>query len=102
VSIYAVAEHHTVHTCPADPQPHAIYIHRRIINVTPGRACHQPVTIRLGTTTAVIPCWRHGPRERQCAACRTIITVVQVTITDLGHQAGTGQPAAPHPKGIAA
>jgi hypothetical protein len=95
VTVYAIAEHHLVHTCPANPQPHAVDIQRGIIHAAPGRPCQQPVTIRIGNTTAVIPCGRHETSARQCGACRPLITIVQVTMTDLGYQAGTGQQSAP-------
>jgi len=94
VSIYAIAEHHAVHTCPANPQPHPIDIGRRIIHITPGRPCQTPVTIRLGARTVTVPCGRHEPYDRQCGACRTIATVTQVTTTDLG-PAPLGLPPAP-------
>ena len=98
MSVYAVAEHHQVHTCPAESGPHSIHITRRILSVRPGRACRNPVTIRVGTTTATIPCGRHEPRARQCGACRTLITVTAVTATDLG-PAPLG--LAPAPAGMA-
>lgn len=94
MTVYAIAEHHLVHTCPANPEPHSVDIQRRIVHAAPGRPCQQPVTVRLGNTTAVIPCGRYHPYDRQCGACRPIITIVQVTTTDLGHQAGTGYPPA--------
>ena len=92
MSVYAIAEHHHVHTCPTNPQP--IHITRRILSVQPGRACQNPVTIRVGTTTATIPCGRHEPHARQCGACRTLITITAVTATDLG-PAPLGLPPAP-------
>jgi hypothetical protein len=95
MTIYAVAEHHTVHTCPADPEPHSVIVDRQILNLTPGRPCQNPVTIRLGGRAAVVPCGQHEPQDRQCGACRTIVTIVQVTTTDLGAQRATGQQPAP-------
>jgi hypothetical protein len=89
VSVYAIAVHHLVHTCPANPDPHPIDTTRRIIHTAPGQPCRQPVTIHVGNTTVAIPCGRHEPYDRQCGACRPLITTVQVTATDLGHQAGT-------------
>jgi hypothetical protein len=89
MSIYAVAVHHLMHTCPANPTPHPIDTTRRVVNVVAGRPCQAPVTIRIGDTTAVIPCGRHEPDDRQCGACRSMVTTIAVTTTDLGHQGPT-------------
>ena len=94
MSVYAIAEHHGVHTCPVEAGPHSVHVTRRIINARPGRACQNPVTIRVGQRTAVIPCGRHEPLARQCGACRTLVTITQVTATDLG-PAPLGMPPAP-------
>jgi hypothetical protein len=79
VTIHNIDLCHVTHTCPADEQPHPIDIRRRVYHVTPGGPCRNPSTIRSGSTTAVIPCGRHEPTERQCAACRTV--VIERTIT---------------------
>jgi hypothetical protein len=84
-----------VHTCPANPDRHPFDTTRHVLHAAPGRACQQPVTIRVGGRTVALPCGRHNPPDRQCGACRPVITILQVTTTDLGHQAGTGQPPAP-------
>ncbi|GIH14698.1 hypothetical protein [Rugosimonospora africana] len=87
MTIYAVAVHHLMHTCPADPTPHPVSTTRTVVNVVPGRPCQTPVTIRCGHTTAVIPCGRHEPPDRQCGACRTAVTTTQITTTDLDQYA---------------
>ncbi len=86
MSIHAVTVHEYRHTCPADPTPHPVATYRQVVHVAPGRPCQSPVTIRIGDTTATIACGRHEPADRQCAACRTVVTIQSVTATDLGHQ----------------
>jgi hypothetical protein len=90
VTIYQVDEHHRAHICPADPQPHTITIERTIVHITDGGPCRTPVTIRCGNRTVVIPCGRHEPAHRQCAACRVIITTGTVTVEHLGAVSRTG------------
>jgi hypothetical protein len=86
MSIYAVEIVHLVHTCPGDPEPHPVSTWRRIIHTTPGRPCLTPITVHCGNQTAAIPCGRHEPTERQCANCRTIITIHKVTIRHLNSE----------------
>lgn len=74
MSIYLVAIEHVMHECPAEQEPHPYDTRHTILAVTPGRACTTPVTIRIGNTTATIPCGTHEPSERQCGNCRNIIT----------------------------
>jgi hypothetical protein len=74
VSIYLVVVQETLHTCPAQPEPHPVDTTRTILTVTPGRACLTPVTIHCGQTTALIPCGRHRPADMRCGNCRTTIT----------------------------
>lgn len=81
MTIYAIAVHHFVHTCPANPEPHPTDTTRRIIHTAPGQPCRQPVTIRIGNIAATIPCGRHEPYDRQCGACRPIITTIQIANT---------------------
>jgi hypothetical protein len=83
VTIHVVAIHHTTHTCPADPDPHAVDTRRTVLAVIDGGPCRAPVTIRCGDTIVEIPCGRHEPRERQCGACRIIVTEHTVTSTHL-------------------
>ncbi len=80
MTIHVVDITRTLHTCPADSDPHPVDIRRSILAVIPGGPCRTPVTIRCGTTTAVIACGRHKPADAQCPACR--ITVTEHTITD--------------------
>lgn len=86
MSIYAVAVHHYLHTCPASAEPHPIDTRRTLVHVTPGRPCTRPVIIRCGAVSVTVPCGRHEPVDQQCGSCRTMVTVVSVTITDLGYQ----------------
>jgi hypothetical protein len=86
VTIHLVDIHVVTHTCPADPQPHAIDTRQTVLHTTPGRPCLTPVTVHGATATVVIDCARHEPHERQCANCRTIITVRTVTTEHLGYQ----------------
>jgi hypothetical protein len=103
VTIYLIDIHDITHTCPADPEPHTIDSRRRIVHVTPGRPCLTPVTIHSANDVATIPCSRNEPSERQCANCRTIITVRHHTAEFRGYQGPepkTARPAtgiAPHP-----
>ena len=84
MSIYRIAVHQTTHTCPGEPTPHVTAIHRRVLTVIDGGPCRAPVTVRCGDTTVTIACGRHEPTDRQCPACRTIIT--EHTITTSHHQ----------------
>lgn len=83
MTIHVIAVHHTTHTCPADLEPHPIDTRRTVLAVIDGGPCRTPVTIRCGNTTVEIPCGRHEPRERQCGACRIIVTEHTVTSTHL-------------------
>jgi hypothetical protein len=89
VTIYAVEVFHLIHTCPGNPEPHPVDTRRRVIHITPGGNCRNPITFDNGVT---IPCGRREPYARQCAACRTIVTIQKVTSRDLGYQ-GPGQVA---------
>ena len=102
MTIYAIEVEHLVHTCPGNPQPHPVDTRRRIVHVTPGRPCLTPVTIGDGDTATTIACGRHEPYDRQCANCRTIITIQKVTVRDLGYQGpAPTQPALPDPEAVA-
>ncbi|MEU8071447.1 hypothetical protein AB0B20_17000 [Micromonospora sp. NPDC049151] len=79
MTIYVVDIEYVTHTCPAYTVPHIFDTRRTVIDVIPGGPCRTPVTIRCGDTTAVVPCYRHEPADRQCGACRIIVT--QHTIT---------------------
>ena len=85
MSIYRVDEHHRTHTCPADPEPHAVDITRVVVHITEGRPCLAPVVIRCGDRIVSIPCGRHEPAHRQCGACRTVVTTGAITVEHLGH-----------------
>ncbi|MEH1129144.1 hypothetical protein [Micromonospora sp. CPCC 206061] len=81
MTLYLVdIEQHT-HTCPADADPHPVDIRRTIVHITDSGPCRAPVTIRLADTSTVIPCGRHEPAERQCGACRPIVTERTITTT---------------------
>ncbi|MGC5032231.1 hypothetical protein [Micromonospora sp. DT229] len=86
MTIYLVDIEHITHTCPGAPEPHPYDTRRTVIDVIPGGPCRTPVTIRCGTTTAVIPCYRHEPAKRQCGACRIIVR--ERTITTRPHTNG--------------
>jgi hypothetical protein len=99
VSIYLVSVHHDTHTCPADPQPHPFATTRTVLGVIDGGPCRTPVTFHLAGQTFTVACGRHEPPDRQCGACRTIITEQSVTSTDHGRT----RPAATRvPGGLAA
>lgn len=95
MSIHAITEHHLIHTCPGNPDPHPVAIARTIVHTTPGRPCAAPVTIRIGDTVVTVACGRHQPADRQCGNCRTLLHTVSITVTDLGHQAPTGHVCVP-------
>ena len=86
MTIHIVDIQQTTHTCPADPTPHIVDSRRTIVHIIDGGPCRNPITIHSGTTTATIPCGRHEPAERQCGACRTIITEHTITTRHLGYQ----------------
>lgn len=79
MTIHIVDILQTLHTCPAQPQPHPYSTRRTVVDVIPGGPCRAPVTIRCGNTTTRIPCHRHEPAHRQCAACRNTITERTIT-----------------------
>jgi hypothetical protein len=62
------------HACPAQDEPHPYDIRRTIVDTIDGGPCRTPVVIRCGDTTTQIPCGRHEPVDRQCPACRVIVT----------------------------
>ena len=71
--------HRTVHTCPADPEPHPVDTRRTVVAVVDGGPCRHPIAIRSGDTTTTVACGRYEPAERQCPACR--ITVIEPTLS---------------------
>jgi hypothetical protein len=87
VTIHIVDIEQTTHTCPADPEPHVVNTRRTVVHVIAGGPCRTPVTIHCGTTMATIPCGRHEPADRQCGACRTIVTEHTITTHYLDHHA---------------
>ncbi len=95
MTIYLVRVHHDTHTCPADPtEPHPYITTRQLVGVIDGGPCRTPVTIRLAGRTVELPCGRHEPYDRQCGACRTIVTEQTVTATHHGHHQPTATRAA--------
>jgi len=81
MTIHVTTVHHTLHTCPAHPAPHVVDTRRTVLAIIDGGPCRTPVTIRCGNTVTKIPCGRHEPRQRQCGACRIIVTEHTVTST---------------------
>ncbi|MEV6377276.1 hypothetical protein [Micromonospora musae] len=79
MTIHVVDVAHVTHTCPGQPEPHPYDTRRTVIDIIPGGPCRTPVTIRCGQVTTTIPCHRHEPADRQCGACRNIVS--QHTIT---------------------
>jgi hypothetical protein len=77
--MHLVTIEQVTHTCPAQPEPHPYDIRRTLVHVIPGGPCRTPVTIRCGKATTQIPCHRHEPAERQCGACRVIVTEQSIT-----------------------
>jgi hypothetical protein len=86
VSIVVIDMHVITHTCPADPEPHAVDIRRRIVHTIPGRPCLTPVTRHSGKAPTTFPCGQWLPSDRQCGNCRTIITVRSVTTEHRGYE----------------
>ena len=79
MTIVIVDIEQTTHVCRNHPDGHPFDIRRTVIDVIPGGPCRAPVTIRCGTTTATVPCYRHEPAKRQCGACRVIVTERTIT-----------------------
>jgi hypothetical protein len=86
MTIHVVDIEQVVHTCPAQPEPHPYDIRRTVVHVIPGGPCRTPVTIRCGNTTTQVPCGRHEPTNRQCPACRIIVT--ERSISTVNPEAG--------------
>jgi hypothetical protein len=80
VRIYRVDEHHKMHTCPADPDPHPVDIRRTIVHVTDPQPCLTPTYDSIG---APVECSRYEIRDRQCDHCRTVITIGTITVEHL-------------------
>jgi hypothetical protein len=76
------------HTCPGQPGPHPFDIRRTVVHVIPGGPCRTPVTIRSGDTVTQIACGRHEPVDRQCPACRVIVTERTITTVNPDRVAG--------------
>ncbi|MDM4721623.1 hypothetical protein QTQ03_19245 [Micromonospora sp. WMMA1363] len=86
MTIHVVDINHLTHTCPAWPdEPHPYDTRRTIVDITPGGPCRTPVTIRCGQVTTTIACHRHEPADRQCGACRLIVTTRRITEVFMGH-----------------
>ncbi len=98
MTIYLVHIDQDTHTCPADPQPHVVYSRRHILAIVDGGPCQTPVTFRCGDTTATVACGRREPAERQCLACRVIVTEQSITTRHLGPVVVGQRPA---PTGLA-
>ncbi|HEY0699067.1 MAG TPA: hypothetical protein VGD43_14805 [Micromonospora sp.] len=81
MTIHIVDIEQVLHTCPAEPEPHPYTERRTIVAVIPGGPCRNPVTVRSGQTSRVIACHRREPTERQCPACRVIVTERTITRT---------------------
>ncbi|SCL36841.1 hypothetical protein GA0074692_4465 [Micromonospora pallida] len=79
MTIHVVDIVHVLHTCPAEPEPHPYDTRRTVVHVIPGGPCRTPITVQSGVVVTQIPCHRHEPANRQCGACRTIITERSIT-----------------------
>ena len=86
MTTYVVDVHHDMHTCPADPDPHVFTTTQQVVAVSASGPCRNPVTIRVGDTTATVDCGRHEPDDRRCGNCRNIIWIRKVTVTFHGYQ----------------
>jgi hypothetical protein len=99
VSRTVVDVHDYTHTCPGDPVPHIVDSRRTVVEYIPSGPCLHPVAVRSGARVVDLPCGRVLPVERQCAACRPVVTVRTVTTTHLGPYVRTASTA---PSGYAA
>jgi hypothetical protein len=79
MTIHLVDLELVLHSCPAQQGPHPYDIRRTIVDTIDGGPCRRPVVIRCGDTTTQIPCGRHEPANRQCPACRVIVTERTIT-----------------------
>ena len=86
MTIYLVHIDQDTHTCPADPNPHPVHIRCQILAVVDGGPCRAPVTFRCGDTTATVACGRREPAQRQCPACRVIVTEQSITSHHHGYE----------------
>ncbi|MET8350913.1 hypothetical protein [Micromonospora sp. NPDC005206] len=87
MTIHVVDIEQVTHTCPAYVEAHPYDTRRTVLHVIPGGPCRTPVTIRCGETTATIACHRHEPTDRQCGACRIIVTQHTITTRRLAGEA---------------
>ena len=84
--IVTVDEHHYIHTCPADPEPHVIDTIRTIVDRTDPQPCLTPLAVADGTGTAVtVDCYHYESHQRRCENCRQVVVTRTVTTTHLGH-----------------
>src|SRR5262249_50597300 len=82
---------------PAPPPP-AHAPRRTIVERIESGPCLAPVTVRCGPNRAVLPCGRTLPAIRQCANCRPVVEIRNVTTIHTGPAATSHTPA---PVGLA-
>lgn len=89
MNIYRVDEHHLLHTCPVDDQPHSVQIRRTIVGVIrDDRPCLAP--IHTGPDSVPVRCSQQERADRQCDHCRTVIVTGTITTEHLGHEGPDG------------
>jgi hypothetical protein len=93
MTVYLVDIAIRTHTCPGDGDPHPYDIGRQVVHVIPGGPCQTPLTISDGDTTTQIPCASRQPADRQCHACRTVITERTITVHHDGAHTVSATPA---------
>jgi hypothetical protein len=80
-----IVEVHTfTHTCPADPQPHAVDTWRALIDTIRTGACTNPQPVHTGDGVVIVDCGTLLPRDRCCPACTVTITIQASFTTHLG------------------
>ena len=82
---FLVDVHEITHTCPADPEPHAIDTRRRIVAATYTGPCLSPVPVRVAGREVPVACGRRLRRDEQCDNCRPVIEIRNRTSTHIGH-----------------
>jgi hypothetical protein len=82
---HIVEIHAMTHTCPANPEPHAVDTWQALIETIPTGPCQDPRKVHLDDgSVALVDCATVLPPDRCCLACTVTIEVQAEFTTHLG------------------
>jgi hypothetical protein len=83
-----IVETHTfTHTCPGNPEPHAVDTWRALIATIPTGPCTNPSKhYRADGSIELVDCDKVLPPDRCCPGCAVTIEVQAAFVTDLGEE----------------